>query len=66
MIPGLKDFVDTGNVKAIEEFLQVEIDDYKTLIETAYDLLVAVDSCDREWLEVADDWLVVAKEVLGK
>lgn len=70
MIPGLKEFVETGNVKAIEEYLQVEIDDYLVYIETAYDLLYKatydyIDE-DDEWNAVAHDWLGAASMVLGK
>lgn len=66
MIPGLKEYVETGNVKAIEEYLQVEIDDYLVYIETAYDLLSTVDNRKDGWYETLGDWLAVASEVLGK
>lgn len=66
MIPGLKEYVETGNVKAIEEYLQVEIDDYLVYIETAYDLLSTVDNRGDGWYETLDDWLAAASEVLGK
>lgn len=66
MIPGLKEYVETGNVKAIEQFLQVETDDYKMLIETAYELIRDAAHEGEEWNELAKDWLAVAGEVLYK
>lgn len=66
MIPGLKEYVETGNVKAIEEYLQVETDDYLVCIETAYDLLSTVDNREDGWYETLDDWLAAASKVLGK
>lgn len=66
MIPGLKEYVETGNVKAIEEYLQVEIDDYLVYIETAYDLISGAAHEGEEWNAIADDWMAAAGVVLGK
>lgn len=66
MIPGLKEYVETGNVKAIEEYLQVELDDYLVYIETAYDLISGAAHESDEWNQTADDWLAAASVVLGK
>lgn len=66
MIPGLKEYVETGNIRAIEEYLQVEIDDYLVYIETAYDLISSAEVGDREWNQTAEDWMAAASVVLGK
>lgn len=64
MIPGLERYNETGDTSLIKEYLEIEKDDLRVLVETAYELIRDAAHEGEEWNTLAEDWLAVAKREL--
>lgn len=67
MIPGLEHYNKTGDTSLLLAYLELEKDDLRVLVETAYTIILDFRDVDKEYgwsTAEIDDWLVVAKREL--